>query len=210
MDAYATLEPVDLVAAENILRLIASDRQRPSSAHYAALIHGYGCVKQDLESAKSWFYKAIDPKFANHVVVDETLYQALIEAYVANHQVAECNQIFKHMQENNVKLTVYMANHLIHGWTIAGNLVEARRVFDSLAAEKNGLYGREPSSYEQMTRTYLVMGDRNGAMALVDEMKTKGYPAAVVARVSDILEGGDNFGGLPFGGGLVEGAGVSS
>ena len=88
-----------------------------------------------------------------------------------------------------------MANHLIHGWTIAGNLEEARRVFDSLATEKNGLYGREPSSYEQMTRTYLAMGDRNSALALVDEMKTKGYPAAVVARVTDILNGGDGFGG---------------
>jgi pentatricopeptide repeat protein len=108
------------------------------------------------------------------------------------------------MQVNNVKLTVYMANHLIHGWTIAGNLEEARRVFDSLASEKNGLYGREPSSYEQMTRTYLVMGDRVGAQALVDEMKTKGYPPAVVARVTDILDGGEGFGGLVQGGSAEE------
>src|SRR5438045_6710273 len=62
IDAYATLESVDMAAAENILRLIASDRQRPTSAHYAGLIHAYGCVKQDLESAKSWFYKVIDPQ----------------------------------------------------------------------------------------------------------------------------------------------------
>ena len=199
IDAYATLEPVDLNAAENILKLIASDRQRPTGAHYAALIHAYGCVKQDLESAKSWFYKVLDPEFKNRVAPDEALYQALIEAYVANHRVAECDTIFQHMKQNNVKLTVYMANHLIHGWTIAGNLEEARRVFDSLATEKNGLYGREPSSYEQMTRTYLAMGDRDSALALVDEMKTKGYPAAVVARVTDILNGGDGFGGLYLG-----------
>jgi hypothetical protein len=102
------------------------------------------------------------------------------------------------MEKNNIKLTVYMANHLIHGWTIAGDLFEARRVFDSLATEKTGLYGREPSSYEQMTRTYLAMGDREGALALVDEMKTKGYPAAVVARVTDILEGGDGLSGLNY------------
>jgi pentatricopeptide repeat protein len=204
MDAYATLEPVDLDAAENILKLIASDRQRPTSAHYAALIHAYGCVKQDLESAKRWFYQVIDPQFSSHVAPDEALYQALIESYVANHRVAECEQIFRHMKTNNVKLTVYMANHLIHGWTIAGNLVEARKVFDSLAAEKNGLYGREPSSYEQMTRTYVAMGDRESAQALVDEMKTKGYPAAVVARVTDILEGGEGFGGLLQGGSPIE------
>jgi len=204
MDAYATLEPVDLDAAENILKLIASDRQRPTSAHYAALIHAYGCVKQDLESAKRWFYQVIDPQFSNRVAPDEALYQALIESYVANHRVSECDQIFRHMKANNVKLTVYMANHLIHGWTIAGNLEEARKVFDSLAAEKNGLYGREPSSYEQMTRTYVAMGDRESAQALVDEMKTKGYPAAVVARVTDILDGGEGFGGLLQGGSPIE------
>lgn len=211
IDAYATLEPIDVVAAENILKLIASDRQRPTSAHYAALIHAHGCVRQDLETAKSWFYRVIDPQFAGHVSPDETLYQALIEAYVANHQVADCDPVFQHMKENNVKLTVYMANHLIHGWTIAGNLDEARKVFDSLAAEKNGLYGREPSSYEQMTRTYLAMGDRDSALALVDEMKTKGYPVAVVARVTDILEGGDGFGGpYPSGSYVKEGVISSS
>jgi pentatricopeptide repeat protein len=190
-----------MAAAENILKLIASDRQRPTSAHYAAIIHAYGCVKQDLESAKSWFYKVIDRQFKTCVTPDEALYQALIEAYVANHQVAQCDTIFEHMKANNVKLTVYMANHLIHGWTIAGNLEEARKVFDSLATEKNGLYGREPSSYEQMTRTYLAMGERDSALALVEEMKTKGYPAAVVARVTDILEGGEGFGGFNISGG---------
>jgi len=196
IDVYAKLEPVDLVAAENILSLITSDRQRPTSAHYAALIHAHGCVKQDLETAKTWFYKVISPDFKNRVPPDEALYQALIEAYVANHKVADCNEIFRHMRANDVKLTVYMANHLIHGWTIAGNLEEARKVFDSLAAEKNGLYGREPSSYEQMTRTYLAMGDRESALALVEEMRSKGYPVAVVARVTDILEGGEGLLGV--------------
>lgn len=209
IDAYATIEPVDLHSAENILKLIASDRQRPTSAHYAALIHAYGCVKQDLEMAKSWFHRAIDSKFHSRVAPDEAMYQALIEAYVANHKVAECDTIFKHMESNNIKLTVYMANHLIHGWTVAGNLEQARRVFDLLTIEKNGLYGREPSSYEQMTRTYLAMGDRAGALALVDEMKTKGYPAAVVARVTDILEGGEGFGPLLLNGSAAEGTAFS-
>jgi pentatricopeptide repeat protein len=210
MEAYATLEPVDLKAAENILQLITKDGQRPTSVHYAALVHAYGCVKQDLQSAINWFYNAINPEFRNSVTPDETLYQALIEAYVANHNIAECGTIFKHMEENKVKLTVYMANHLIHGWTIAGNLEEARRVFDSLATDKNGLYGREPSSYEQMTRTYLAMGDRAGALSLVEEMKTKGYPAAVVARVTDILEGGEGFSAGIYLGGAAEAGSVSN
>ena len=196
IDAYAKLEPVDLAAAEAILDLIAGDRQRPTSAHYAALIHAYGCVKQDLESAKALFYKVISHDFENRVLPDEALYQALIEAYVANHKVADCENIFRHMRANKVRLTVYMANHLIHGWTIAGNLAEAKKAFDSLTAEKNGLYCREPSSYEQMTRTYLAMGDRESALALVEEMKSKGYPVAVVARVTDILEGGQGLLGV--------------
>src|SRR5205814_1811393 len=66
IDAYATLEPVDMQAAENILKLIASDHQRPTSAHYAALIHAYGCVKQDLESAKSLFFKVVDLQFQKY------------------------------------------------------------------------------------------------------------------------------------------------
>lgn len=189
IDAYATLEPVDIKAAENVLNLIAADRQSPTSSHFAALVHAYGCVLQALGGAKDWFETATDPEFSNSVAPDETLYQALIEAYVANHNVAECGEIFQQMEKDNVKLTVYMANHLIHGWAVAGNLEEARRVFDSLGDERIKLYGREPSTYEQMTRAYLAMGDREGALALVEEMKTKRYPPAVVARVTDILKG---------------------
>ena len=196
IDAYGTLEPVDVDSAESILNLIASDSQKPTSAHFAAIIHAHGCAKQNLAKAREWFDKVTNREFKNYVKADETLYQAMIESYVANHRVEDCAELLKRMEKEKVKLTAYMANHLIHGWTIAGNLKAAEEVFNSLDSNRNGLYGREPSSYEQMTRTYLAMGDRASALALVEEMKTRRYPSAVVGRVVDILEGGNGFGGM--------------
>ncbi|KAE8396052.1 hypothetical protein BDV23DRAFT_168338 [Aspergillus alliaceus] len=126
IDAYASLEPVDMKAAEN-------------AVHYASLIHAHGCVMHDMEAAQQVFESPC-------------LYQALLEAMVANHQVAQTEEIVKDMAQRR-------------GWATEGNVNKAKAVYDSVGVDK-----REPSTYEAMTRAFLMANEREDASRIVQEM----------------------------------------
>jgi len=111
--------------------------------------------------------------------------------------------------ESKIHMTAYIANFLIKGHAAAGGLDEARRVFESLvdpplgvAAPNNHVpHGavapknvpadapvyREPSTWEAMVRAELGSGNRERAVALLERLQTRQYPAAVYNRISGIM-----------------------
>ncbi|PTB80383.1 hypothetical protein M440DRAFT_1418975 [Trichoderma longibrachiatum ATCC 18648] len=182
IDTHATLETVDLEAAEKVLEEMRAAGQRPESVHYASLIHARGCVLHDMEGARKVFDSVVQESL---VPVNASIYQALFEAMVANHRVAETQPILAEMRSNHVELTPYIANTLIHGWAAEKKIENARAIYDAVAREK-----REPSTYEAMTRAFLAVELRTEAKAVVGEMLTRGYPSAVVNKVLELLGGG--------------------
>ncbi|KAL1955537.1 hypothetical protein VTO42DRAFT_8491 [Malbranchea cinnamomea] len=182
IDAYASLEPVDMKAAEGILDVIRATGQQPEGVHYASLIHAKGCVLHDMEAAR----KVFDDVIQNGIVRPQPcLYQALFEAMVANHQVSATPELLNDMANRNVEMTPYIANTLIHGWAAEGNIDNAKAIYDSIGMQK-----REPSTYEAMTRAFLAAEDRKSASAVVQEMLSRGYPAAVSGKVLELIGGG--------------------
>lgn len=182
VDAHATLEPVNMAAAEAVLDVIRSTGQKPEAVHYASLIHAKGCVLHDLPSARAVFDSVLsDPTIRPQAC----LYQALFEAMVANHCVNETESILEHMTSRNVAMTPYIANTLIHGWANEKNIEKAQSVF---ATVSHG--DREPSTYEAMTRAYLAVEDRPSAQGVVQEMLSRGYPSAVSSKILELLGGG--------------------
>lgn len=182
VDAYASLEPVDMQAAEGVLEKIKASGQQPEAVHYASLIHAKGCVLHDMEGAR----KTFDEVMANPFVRPQPcIYQALFEAMVANHQVKPTGDLLKDMAARNVEMTPYIANTLIHGWAAEGNIANARSVFEGIGISK-----REPSTYEAMTRAYLSVEDRQNASRAVQEMLSRGYPSAVAGKIVELLGGG--------------------
>ena len=182
VDTHATLEPVNMPAAEAILDVIRSTGQRPEAVHYSSLIHAKGCVLHDMEGAKAVF----DSVMADSSIRPQAcLYQALFESMVANHRVAETEPILREMSQRGVDMTPYIANTLIHGWANELNIDRARSIFASVSREK-----REPSTYEAMTRAYLAVEDRLSAKAVVQEMLGRGYPGAVSNKILELLGGG--------------------
>ncbi|OOF90282.1 hypothetical protein ASPCADRAFT_212097 [Aspergillus carbonarius ITEM 5010] len=179
IDAHASLEPVDMPAAEKVLETIKAAGQRPDAVHYASLIHAKGCVMHDMEAAHDVF-KSVASN--GRVRMQPCLYQALLEAMVANHQVSQTEEIVRDMSRRGVEMTAYIANTLIHGWATEGNVVQAKNVYDSI-----GLTKREPSTYEAMTRAFLAVNDREGASRTVQEMLSRGYPAAVASKIADLV-----------------------
>ncbi|KAL4807829.1 hypothetical protein BDV18DRAFT_151701 [Aspergillus unguis] len=179
IDAHASLEPVDMEAAEKVLETVKAAGQEPEAVHYASLIHAKGCVMRDMEAAHNVFKSAV---FNSKVRVQPCLYQALLESMVANHQVTQTEAIVEDMIKRKVEMTAYIANTLIHGWAAEGNVLKAQAVYNSVGIEK-----REPSTYEAMTRAFLAADDHASASRTVQEMLSRGYPSAVAHKIADLV-----------------------
>jgi len=179
IDTHATLEPVDMQAAEAVLASITNPG--PDALHHAALIHAKGCTQHDLPAARA----AFDTALAS-VRPAACLYQALFESMVANRAVSNTPALLESMTKvHGVAMTPYIANTLIHGWALAGEIGKAREVYETLGREK-----REPSTYEAMVRAYLVIDEKKLAMAVVGEALRRGYPAAVAGKICELVGGG--------------------
>ncbi|MCJ1233780.1 hypothetical protein MMC14_001738 [Varicellaria rhodocarpa] len=182
IDTYATLDPIDMAAAEGVLDTIRASGQRPEAVHYASLIHAKGCALHDLDGARKIFD---DVMLDTRVRPQACLYQALFESMVANHSVKETSQILQRMSASQVEMTPYIANTLIHGWATEKDVMRAKSIYDSIGRER-----REPSTYEAMTRAFLAVDDRNGSKKVVDEMLSRGYPSAVSGKIQELHEHG--------------------
>jgi len=183
VDAHATLEPVDMVAAEEVLDMIRAAGLRPEPVHYASLIHARGCVLHDMDGARKTFDSVMEDR---SVAPHACLFQALFESMVANHRVAETESFMKLMRAKRIELTPYIANTLIHGWAAEKVIAKAKEIYSALGRER-----REPSTYEAMTRAYLAVEERENAKGVVSEMLSRGFPSAVVNKVLELLGGGN-------------------
>lgn len=184
VDTYATLEPVNMTAAEAVLDMIRCTGQKPEAVHYSSLIHAKGCVAHDMAGAKQVFDSVLADK---SISTQACLYQALFESMVANHRVADSESLLVDMALRHVQMTPYIANTLIHGWANEKNIAKSEAIYASVGHEK-----REPSTYESMTRAYLAVEDRNAAKGVVSEMLSRGYPAAVSSKILELVGGGSN------------------
>ncbi|KAL6251697.1 hypothetical protein RBB50_001907 [Rhinocladiella similis] len=181
IETHASLEPVNLPAAEAILAEMKQSGVQPEAVHYGALIHAKGCVIHDMPGAQAVFDSVLKER---NIRPTDTLYQNLLEAMVANHEVAKTPAVLADMSRRGVMMTPYIANTLIHGWASEGDIVKAKAIYNELSSDK-----REPSTYEAMTRAYLSAEDRTSANAVVEEMLRKGYPAAVTEKVMALMGG---------------------
>lgn len=184
VDTHATLEPVDMQAAESVLESIRASGGKPEPVHFASLIHARGCVLHDMAAARKTFDQVINDR---SITATASLFQALFESMVANHCVADTEPLLMEMRRRKVELTAYIANTLIHGWASEGNIARAEDIYGAVGRDR-----REPSTYEAMTRAYLAVEDREKARYIVSEMMGRGYPSAVVGKVVELVGGGEH------------------
>jgi pentatricopeptide repeat protein len=183
IDTYATLEPVNMSAAEAVLDVIRGSGDKPEAVHYSSLIHAKGCVLHDLEGARAIFDAVLaDPSIRPQAC----LYQALFESMVANHQFSDADSLLKNMSSRRVEMTPYIANTLIHGWANEKKIEKSKAIFEAVGRDR-----REPSTYEAMTRAYLAVEDRQSAKGVVQEMLSRGYPSAVSGKIMELVGGGN-------------------
>ncbi|KAJ5424299.1 Tetratricopeptide-like helical [Penicillium cf. griseofulvum] len=181
IDAHASLEPVNMAAAEAVLDSMKAAGHHPDAVHYASLVHAKGCVLHDLAGARKVFDTVVSDR---RVRLQPCLYQALFESMVANHRVTDTEEVVQNMFARKIEMTAYIANTLIHGWAAEGNVSKAKAIYDSIGIQK-----REPSTYEAMTRAFLSADDRASAATIVQEMMSRGYPSAVAGKIVDLIGG---------------------
>ncbi|KAG1729087.1 uncharacterized protein EDB91DRAFT_1160171 [Suillus paluster] len=204
IDAYGTIEPVDVDAMEGVFKLLRKNRSVVlQGSHWAALINAYGCVKKDLDKAISTFDSIPAP--------DAVAYESLINVLVTNKQMALAPGYMEKLKLSGVHMTAYIANLLIKGYAAIGNIEEARRIFESLVDPPSGVAAsgnhvphegsnqpvfsspspspsyREPSTWEAMFRAELGNGYRDKAVALLARLQERQFPAAVCNRIRGIM-----------------------
>lgn len=179
IDTHATLEPVNMTAAEAVLKDMSTAGIQPEAVHYASLIHAKGCVLHDMEGAQALFDGVIAE---GKVKPQPCMYQAVFESLNANHRSAECETLLGDMAVRGVDFTPYIANALIHGWTLEKNIEKAKAAFTRVPMSR-----REPSTYEAMVRAYLAAEDRDAAKAVVREALSRGYPSAVAGKIAELV-----------------------
>ena len=182
IDTHATLEPVNMPAAEAVLEEMRASSIEPEAVHYASLIHAKGCVLHDLPGARALFDTVLTE---GRVRPQPCIYQALFESLNANHAVNDAHTIptlLADMSARGVEFTPYIANALIHGWTLEKDVVKAKEAFARVPLGR-----REPSTYEAMVRAFLAVEDREGARGVVREALGRGYPAAVAGKIAELV-----------------------
>ncbi|KAG1856308.1 hypothetical protein C8R48DRAFT_776128 [Suillus tomentosus] len=202
IDAYGTIEPVDVRAMEGVFELLRNNRSVVlQGSHWAALINAYGCVKKDLRKAISTFDSIPTP--------DAVAYESLINVLVINKQMALAPSYMEKLKSSGVHMTAYIANLLIKGYAAAGDVEEARRIFENLVDPPSGVAAsgnhvphegsnqrtspspslsyREPSTWEAMFRAELGNGYRDRAVALLARLQERQFPAAVYNRIRGIM-----------------------
>jgi len=216
IDAYGTIEPVDVTAMEETFRRVESNpRVRVQGTHWAALINAYGCVMKDTDKAINVFESIASHPSSKHSsspLPDAVSYESLINALVTRKRMDLVQQYITRLQSTGVHMTAYIANLLIKGYAAEGAIEEARSVFESLADPPSGVAApgnhvphdsslsgstspvssdsvsyREPSTWEAMFRAELGNGDRERAVALLERLKERHFPEAVYNRIRGIM-----------------------
>ncbi len=143
IDAYGTIEPVDIDAMEDVFNRLLND---PSLAvlgtHWAALINAWGCVRKDLDKAIQIFDSIPDHPSTQQSgarLPDAVVFEALINVLVTLRRTDLTPVYTSKLSSYGIHMTAYIANLLIKGYATAGDIDQARQIFESLSDPPEGV-----------------------------------------------------------------------
>ncbi|KAL1747755.1 hypothetical protein HDZ31DRAFT_31244 [Schizophyllum fasciatum] len=210
LDVYGNVEPVNREMMEKIKDQLLGGAGRLTSAQFAALINSYGSAQKNLDEALRLF--ATVPQSRLESGHDAIVYEALFNVFVTHKRPDLLGEYMRRMREGGVRMTAYIANALIKGYSRADDLEAARRIFESLSDPPYGVAApgnhvahdvtmvsartqgdgtdavyREPSTWEEMVRAELGAQNRDRVSELLQRLRSRGYPDSVVRRIEGIM-----------------------
>lgn len=213
LDCHGTIAPVDIKAMENTFSQLVKDKTvTVQGSHWAALVNAHGCVGRDLDQAIAVFTsieKHPSTVASGLRLPDAVAFEALINVLVTLRRTDLVPEYLDRLRRSGVHMTAYIVNLLIRGYAAAGDIEQARSVFESLAdppvgvaapnnhaphdvtapsrISPNELVYREPSTWEAMVRAELGNSNRDHAIALIRRVQERQYPESIVNRISGIM-----------------------
>ncbi|GAA5927272.1 Pet309p [Sporobolomyces koalae] len=221
LDAYGAIGEPDLEQMQQVFQqLVQNKRVQVTGAHWAAMINAYGTVAKDLDRAIAIFDSiSHHPSIRNNPngpLPDPVVYEALLNALLENDRPEMCEKYLDEMRSKGVRMTAYVANSLIKGYTAQNNFAAARAVFLAMQDPPVGVASlgnhaierhpkhhhqtgtasqvsvdapvyREPSTYEMMVKCELKAGEPRAAAEIVQMAEQRAFPPAVIARLQRLL-----------------------
>ena len=117
--------------------------------HYASLINAYGCVQRDLDRAVATF-DSVPSK-----ILDAVVFESIINVLVSHRRTDLIPEYIAKMTTAGVHMTAYIANFLIKGYAVIGELDNARDIFESLIDPPTGVaapHNRAPHNPDAVVR----------------------------------------------------------
>lgn len=158
MDAYGTIEPVDIAAMTEVMNQISiSDAVQVQGSHWASMINTIGCVKRDLNEALATFESIesaeaqLSRKKREQRLPDALCYEAIFNVIVTHRRIDLLDDYLKRFNATGMHMTAYIANQLIKGYAMGGQIEQARDFFESLSDPPEGMaatnnHGPHPDS----------------------------------------------------------------
>ncbi|GAA5970654.1 hypothetical protein JCM11641_007387 [Rhodosporidiobolus odoratus] len=221
LDAYGATGPEpDLESMQQVFARLVSDRTvAVSGAHWASMITAYGVVAKDADRAIAIFDSiSAHPSTRNNpngALPDAVVYEALLNALIANGQAELCDKYLAEMREKKIRMTAYVCNSLIKGYTSQSLYPEARRVFEAMSEPRAGVASlgnhpidrhpkhhhqaaqgpapvdaptyREPSTYEAIIMCELKAEETVRAAEVLRLAEARAFPPAVIGRLQKLL-----------------------
>lgn len=180
IEAYGTIAPIDINAADKVLLQIIADGGIVNSKHHAALLFARGVCMKSEQDAQDFYYALIHN---SQVRPDKHIFRALLESHVVNKKVRSTAHVLKDMVNYGIDMDAPMANILIRGWAPV-NLEKARGLFDHMVQEGVA----EPSTFESIILAYLYYGDVASAYVVLNLMAAQLYPEPALAKLQALIE----------------------
>ncbi|POG60753.1 hypothetical protein GLOIN_2v1710297 [Rhizophagus irregularis DAOM 181602=DAOM 197198] len=189
IDVYATIEPYDMQLALSVFDLMKQNGMEPQPTHYASLIYGYGVCQRNIPNALQTFTSM--QEFHN-VRPDENTYQALFDALIVNNRISEAEEYYDVMiTQKDVKSTPYIENLFIKGYGQLGKWERAEIVFNNMIdlndTSNSNRVPREPSTYEEMVKAYVISGQIEKAREVASILEHKDFPEIVKNNIANLL-----------------------
>ena len=143
MDAYGTIQPIDVPAMEEIFEhLTQGSKPMVQSTHWASLINSWGCVQKDLDKALAVFDSISthpSTKLTGAALPDAVVFEALINVLVTLRRTDLIPTYVERLSSYRIHMTAYIANLLIKGYAAGGDIDSARGVFERLVDPPEGM-----------------------------------------------------------------------
>ncbi|EMS20259.1 pentatricopeptide repeat protein [Rhodotorula toruloides NP11] len=220
LDAYGSIAPPDLEQTQQVFAQLVRDRGvTVNGSHWASLITAYGIFAKDLDRAQAIFdsisHHPSTRRNPNGRLPDAVVYEALLNACIANDRHELVDQYLERMRAEGVRMTAYVANALIKAYAERGAFQRARNVFAAMADPPAGVASvgnhpndrqqrnsrlasnahasvdeptyREPSTYETMIRCELAAKEPSKALEVYARAQQRAFPPAIMARLHKLL-----------------------